>query len=135
MPFSIESILLDQNNVAIYLVFVFIINILERVSTKLFFLSFKFRRVSFKVILTIPYYLLVIFNFIRTIALLAFSTIYMIGKDSISLLPTILALRNTRVHIGSLDSSNMLFYIEISVNKTLSLCTILRVPNVNPYNS
>ena len=74
-----------------------------------------------------------IFNFIKTIALLAFGTIYMTGKDSMFPLPTILILRNTGVYVGFSDGYNVLSYIEISVNKTLSLCTILKVPNVNLY--
>jgi len=47
----------------------------------------------------------------------------------------IFVLRNARVHISSLDDCNMLSYIEIFVNKTLSLCTILRVLNIDLYNS
>jgi len=60
---------------------------------------------------------------------------YTAGKSGISPLLTILVLRNTRIHISFSDSYNILFYIKISINKTLSLCIILRVPNVNPYNS
>jgi len=35
----------------------------------------------------------------------------------------------------SSNSCNILFYIKIFINKTLSFCTILRIPNTNPYNS
>jgi len=51
-------------------------------------------------------------------------------KSGIFLLLTILILRNTRVYVSFLDSSDMLFYIETSVNRTLSLHTSLRVPNI-----
>ena len=71
----------------------------------------------------------------KTIAILAFGTIYMVDKSGMFLLPTILILRNIRIHVGFLDGYNMLFYIEISVDKTFSLCTILRVSNVDLYNS
>ena len=57
-----------------------------------------------------------------------------IGKDSIIILPTILILRNTGVHVGFSDGCDVLSYIETFVNRTLSLCTILKVPNVNLYN-
>ena len=60
---------------------------------------------------------------------------YTASKSGISPLLTILALKNARIHISSSNSYDILFYIETSVNKTLNLCTILRVPNVNPYNS
>lgn len=76
-----------------------------------------------------------VFNFMKTVTLLAFDTICTAGESSVFSLPTILALRNAKVHVGFLDSCNMLSYIETSVNKILSLCTILRVPNVNLYNS
>ena len=75
------------------------------------------------------------FDFMRTVALLVFNTIYTVGESSMFSLPKILALRNTRVHVGFLNDYNVLFYIEISVNKTSSLCTILRVLNINPHNS
>jgi len=71
----------------------------------------------------------------KTVALLAFGTMYMAGKDSMITLPTILILRNTGVHVGFSDGCDMLSYIETFVNKTLSLYTILKVPNVNLYNS
>ena len=70
MPFSVKSILLKWINVAICLVFIFIINILEGVNTKLSFFGFKYKRVSSKFSLTTPHNLSVMFNFIRTIALL-----------------------------------------------------------------
>jgi len=71
----------------------------------------------------------------KTVALLAFGTIYMVGKDSMIILLTILILRNTGVHVGFSDGCEVLSYIKTFVNKTLSLCTILKVPNVNLYNS
>jgi len=49
-------------------------------------------------------------------------------------LPTVLTLRNTRVHISSSDYSDMAFYIETPINKALCFHTILRIPNVNPYH-
>jgi len=105
------------------------------VSTRLFFLSFEFKSVSFKVSLITLRYFPVMFNSMRTIILLVFSTIYTISKSGMSPLLVIFVLRNARVHISFLDDCNMLFYIEIFVNKTLSLCTILRVPNIDLYNS
>jgi len=77
------------------------------------------------------------FDFMETIALLIFGTMYTASKSgiSISLLPTILALRDTRIHVGFSDSCDLLTYIEVFVNKILSFCTILRIPNINLYNS
>ena len=49
-----------------------------------------------------------------------------------SLLPTILALQNTWVHVGSTNYSDKAFYIEASVDYFLGIGPILCVPNVNP---
>jgi len=121
--------------VIVSLVFSFAINIFEKVSIRLFFLSFEFKSVSFKVSLITLCYFPVMFNSMRTIVLLVFSIIYTISKSGIFPLLVIFVLRNARVHISSLDNCNILSYIEIFVNKTLSLCTILRVPNIDLYNS
>ena len=121
--------------VIVSLVFSFAINIFEKVSIRLFFLSFEFKSVSFKVSLITLCYFPVMFNSIRTIILLVFSIIYTISKSGMFPLLVIFVLRNARVHISSLDNCNILSYIEIFVNKTLSLCTILRVPNIDLYNS
>ena len=121
--------------VIVSLVFSFAINIFEKVSIRLFFLSFEFKSVSFKVSLITLCYFPVMFNSMRTIVLLVFNIIYTISKSGIFPLLVIFVLRNARVHISSLDNCNILSYIEIFVNKTLSLCTILRVPNIDLYNS
>ena len=121
--------------VIVSLVFSFAINIFEKVSIRLFFLSFEFKSVSFKVSLITLCYFPVMFNSMRTIILLVFSIIYTISKSGMFPLLVIFVLRNARVHISSLDNCNILSYIEIFVNKTLSICTILRVPNIDLYNS
>ena len=76
-----------------------------------------------------------VFNFMRTVTLLTFDTMCIVDESGMFSLPIILALRNAKVHVGFSDSCNILSYIETSVNKILSLCTILRVPNINLYNS
>ena len=71
----------------------------------------------------------------RTIILLTFGTMCIAGKSSMFPLLIILTLRNAKVYVGSSDGCDVLSYIKTSVDKTLSLCTILRVSNINPYNS
>jgi len=46
--------------------------------------------------------------------------------------PTILALRNSWIHISSLNCSNEASYIEASVYDLFCIRTTLRVPNVDP---
>jgi len=52
-----------------------------------------------------------------------------------ALFPAVLTLENARVHVYSFDHSNITSYIKISVNEVFSISTVLRVPNINPYNS
>ena len=52
-----------------------------------------------------------------------------------ALLLAILALRDTRVHVSSTNSSYVLAYVEASVDQILSFGAILGVPNVNPNDS
>ena len=104
-------------------------------STRFSFLGFKSRRISSKVSLTIPHSFLVMFDFMETIALLVFGIMHAASKSDMFLLSTILVLRNTRIHVGSSDSCDLLTYIEVFVNKILSFYTILRILNINSYNS
>jgi len=46
--------------------------------------------------------------------------------------PTILALRNSQIHISSPNCSNEASYIEASVYDLFCIGTALRVPNVDP---
>ena len=52
-----------------------------------------------------------------------------------TLLLTVLALRNTRIHVGTSHYCNDTSYIETSVNNFLCIVTILGIPYVNPDNS
>ena len=75
------------------------------------------------------------FNSIRAIAFLAFITVNMASKSGMTPLPTILALENTRIYVGSSNSSNMMSYIETSVNKAFSFHIILRIPGIDLNDS
>ena len=67
--------------------------------------------------------------------IIVFRAMCMTSKSGMTPLPTILVLRNARVYVGSPNGCNLLTYIEISVNKILYFCTILRILNIDLYNS
>ena len=46
--------------------------------------------------------------------------------------PTILALQDTWVYVGSMNRGNKAFYIEASVDYFLGVGLILSIPNINP---
>jgi len=75
---------------------------------------------------------MVVSGLVRAIALDVFGFLNMIGQSCMSPSPVVLALRNTRIHIGSLNCCDKPPYIKASINKTLSLTTTLNIPNVNP---
>ena len=48
-------------------------------------------------------------------------------------LPTILAERDSRVHVHTSYGSDMVSYIKASVNKRFRILTALNVPDVDPH--
>ena len=70
----------------------------------------------------------------QTITLGIFGSMCMTHKGCVLLFPTILVLRNSRIHVCSLDHCNVVFYIKISVNKVFSLSVTLRVSYVDLDN-
>ena len=104
-------------------------------STGLFFFYLKSWRVGFKICLVTSYYISIMFNFVRNIALDIFGTMHIIHKDSVILFPAIFALKNTQVHACTMNYTNMTFYIKVSINKIFSFKTALSILYINPDNS
>jgi len=48
--------------------------------------------------------------------------------------PTIFALKDARVHVGSSNGSDKLPYNKTPVNKIFGLTSTLNIPNINPDN-
>jgi len=114
---------------------IFAIEALERMWARITFLSFKPRRIQFGVSFTIPSKLAIMLSHIRAIAFYAFGSLDIANSCQITPLLTILALRDTRIHVGAPHHRNDTSYIETPVNNFLSIVTILDVPYVNPDNS
>jgi len=107
---------------------------LEGMWTLFTFFCLEAREISFLIHFATPPELTMVFSLVRAIALDALGAMDMAGHSHISPLPTILALRDVRVHVGSLNSCNKPPYLETSVNKTFSLTSTLNIPDVNPNN-
>ena len=95
---------------------------------QLFLLYLKSKKFSLKVYLITLYHLFMMFNFMRTIILNVFKTMYLTHKSHVALF---LALWDTRVYIYVLNSCNMPTNIKMSVNKTLGLGTTLSILYIN----
>lgn len=76
----------------------------------------------------------VVFSLVRSIVFDIFRFLSSVYKDSMFLFPTVLVLENTKIHISLMNSSNVAFYIEATVNKIFGCLYILGVPDVNLNN-
>ena len=74
------------------------------------------------------------FYLMQTITLDTFGSMYMTYKNCVLLFPTILVLRNSRIHVCSSDHHNVAFYVKTSVSKVFNLSVTLKVPYVNLDN-
>jgi len=119
--------------ITIHLIIAFTVNTLERTGTRFPFLCFKPWRICLKVGFATPYYFSIIVKFVQSISFLTLWSICAIYKHSMPPLPAVFVLRNTRVYICSSDHNNMLFYIQIPVNKAFCICIILWILNVDSY--
>jgi len=72
------------------------------------------------------------FGLVETITLNAFSSLYFAQEYSVSPLPAVFALEDTRIHICTSNSSDVAFYIEASINQLLHFLTTLNILNVYP---
>ena len=95
---------------------------------QLFLLYLKSKEFSLKVYLITLYHFFIMFNFMRTVILNVFRTMYLIHESHVALF---LILQDARVYIYVLDSCNMPTNIETSVNKTLGLKTTLSILYIN----
>ena len=94
----------------------FIVDVFKRIQVELSFLGFKPRDISLEISLTILYYILMMFNFVRTIILDTFGTMYITYKSYISPFSAILVLRNTRIHIYASNCYNMVTNVKAFIN-------------------
>jgi len=75
------------------------------------------------------------FGFVKAIALNTFSSLESAQECCMSPLLTVLALRDTWVHVSTPDSGDIVSYVEVSVNEFFSLTDALDIPYVGPDNS
>ena len=79
-----------------------------------------------------PCKLLVIFQFVRTITLDVFGPLNSVQKCRVAPPPTILVLGDSWVHVCSSNGSDVVAYIEVSVDKHFSIADTLYIPYINP---
>jgi len=131
MPFLVKPVFSKRTIITICLIFIFVVNIFERMSIWFTLLYFKPQRVNLEVSFAVSYHFPIVFKFIWAITFLTFCSIYVAYKSGVIPLLAVLALWNAMVYISFFDHSNMMIYIKGPVNEILCFCTILRILNVN----
>ena len=130
MPISIEMVAPIWTTIAICLMIPFTVYIFKDVRTWLAFLSSCL--ICFLVVHAIPHFLSVVFSSMSSIALGAPGDMRTETKCWMSPLPTVLALWDIWVHIGTFDSSNETSDVEVMIDDVLHQRTALGIPDVHP---
>ena len=73
-----------------------------------------------------------VFRFVWTVTLDAFSSLNVTQKGGVSPLPAILALENSRIYVRTSNCGNVIAHIEAPVNEKFSIFSTLNIPDVDP---
>ena len=92
-------------------------------------------KIGLKVGFTTLYYIFVVFEFMRSIAFLTFRPICLVCKYSMFPFSAVFVLRDAWIYISFSDSGNILTNVKTSVYKHFCFHTVLKILNVNPYDS
>ena len=117
VPISIEMVAPIQTTIAVCLMIPFAVHAFEDVRTWLVFLGGC--SICFLVVHATPHFLSVVFGSMSSIALGTPGDMRTATKCQMSPLPTVLALQDTWVHIGTFDSSNEMSDVEAMIDDVL----------------
>jgi len=101
------------------------VDALEGVRAWFVLFSFKMRGVDLEISLKVPDKVVVVFGFIWTIALQISHILKVASRGSVTSLPAIFVLRDTRIYVGLFDSSNKAANVEAAINEFLYYRTTL----------
>jgi len=132
MPFLVESMFPKQTICRVSYIRTLTIKTLETMRARIIFLSFKSRRINFVVSFATPCKITVIISEMQTITFCTFKTLDATNPSQMPPFPTVFALRDIRIHIGTSYHSNNVSNIELPVDYFLSIITILIIPYVDP---
>jgi len=125
MPFFIETMAPEWARVGVSLMIALVVDALEEVRAWFALFGFKTRGVDLEVSLAALGKVVVVFGFMWTIVLQTSCTLKMESKDSVTSLPAIFVLRDTRIHVDPSDSNNKATNVEVVIDKFLCHGTTL----------
>ena len=76
-----------------------------------------------------------VFELVQPVTFGAFGPVSSACKNRVTLSPTVLVLKYSKIYISTSNGSNMLFNIKGPVYKHFSICPILSIPDINLYYS
>ena len=130
VPVPIETVVPVRTAIAICLMVSFAIHAFEDVRAWL--TVFGGCSVCFFVVYATPRFLSVVFGQVSSVAFGASGDMRTTAECRVAPLPTVLALRDTWVHVGTSNGSDVASNIEASVDDVLSYRTALGIPDVHP---
>ena len=133
MPFSIKPMFPVRTLGTVGEVVIFAVDTLECMWTGFVLLGFWYRWICVRVLLTAPCHLSVVFELVRSAALLASSAMYSACICGMTPFPAVFTLWYSRVHVSASEDGYVTPKIETPVDKSLGFCAALRVPDINPY--
>ena len=116
LPFSVESVSLEEALVGVGLVVPPTIRALKRVWAWFTFLHLEMRRVCLLISLATPSEFTVVFGFVGTITLDALGTLDSARKGHMTPLPAILTLGYAQVHVSTSNCGNILANIKAAID-------------------
>jgi len=134
MPITIELVLPEWTDIKVCLIVFSAIWALEGVRVQFALLCFQLRRIHFFVCFTTPCELMVMFWFVRPTTSYVFGLLDLVWKHWMALPPIVLVLGDSRIHIGSLNGSDIIANIKVPINKHFSIASTLYIPYINPDN-
>ena len=131
MPIFIEMVTPIRTTIAICLMVSLAIHTLEDMRT--WFTNIGSHAICFLVFHTAPHFLSVVFSLMSSIALSAPGDVRATTQCRMPPLPTVFTLRNSWVHVYSVNGHNKLPNIKLSIDDVLCTRTALGIPDVHPY--
>jgi len=132
--FLVETMFLEETHVQIGLMFSLTINTLEYIEVEISFLGLQTQRVNLVVYLTASSKLAMMLQLVRAIIFDTLGSLNLTEPHCMPLLPVVLALWNTSIHVYTSNCCDKASNIKASVNQTLSLHTALNIPDVDLNN-
>ena len=116
MPFAIKPILPEKTKVRVCLVVTSTVEAFEGMGARFTLLGFQSKGIRLAIIFAILCKMSAVFRFVGTVTFGIFWFLNSARKGCMTPFPAVLALRYTRIHVGTSNRSYVASYVEASVD-------------------